>query len=189
VPGNVGGVNWGGAAYDPQHHLLIANTNRPVAWVKMIPKENFGGEREKDQTNRIYGEFANQDPAPFGMYRTFLFSPSRTPCNTPPWGTTVAVDLFTEKKTWDVPLGTMIPGKETGSINLGGPMVTAGGFVFTSAAMDLYLRVRFRKRQRIVEISITGRGTSDSHDISNRWQAIRGDRRRWTREAPYQARG
>jgi quinoprotein glucose dehydrogenase len=139
VPGNVGGVNWGGAAYDPQRHLLIANTNRLVAWVKMIPKENFGGEREKDQTNRIYGEFANQDPAPFGMYRTFLFSPSRTPCNTPPWGTTVAVDLFTGKKVWDVPLGTMIPGKETGSINLGGPMVTAGGLVFTSAAMDLYL--------------------------------------------------
>jgi quinoprotein glucose dehydrogenase len=140
VPGNVGGVNWGGAAYDPQRHLLFANTNRLVAWVKMIPKAQFGAERDKDQTNRIYGEFADQDPAPFGMYRTFLFSPSRTPCNTPPWGTTVAVDLFTGKKMWDVPLGTMIPGKETGSINLGGPMVTAGGLVFTSAAMDLYLR-------------------------------------------------
>jgi quinoprotein glucose dehydrogenase len=140
VPGNVGGVNWGGAAYDPQRHLLIANANRLVAWVKLIPKDQFGTERDKDQTNRIYGEFADQDPAPFGMYRTFLFSPSGMPCNTPPWGTIVAVDLFTGKKMWDVPLGTMIPGKETGSINLGGPIVTAGGLVFTSAAMDLYLR-------------------------------------------------
>ncbi len=26
-PGNVGGVNWGSAAYDPQHHLIFANTN------------------------------------------------------------------------------------------------------------------------------------------------------------------
>jgi len=34
----------------------------------------------------------------------------------------------------------MIPGKETGSINLGGPIVTAGGLVFTAATMDLYLR-------------------------------------------------
>ena len=27
-PGNVGGVNWGSAAYDPQRHVMIANTNR-----------------------------------------------------------------------------------------------------------------------------------------------------------------
>jgi quinoprotein glucose dehydrogenase len=50
------------------------------------------------------------------------------------------VDLFTGKPVWDVPLGTMIPGRQTGSINLGGPMITAGGLVFTSAGMDLYLR-------------------------------------------------
>jgi quinoprotein glucose dehydrogenase len=50
------------------------------------------------------------------------------------------VDLFTGKKVWDVSLGTMIPWQHTGSINLGGPMMTAGGLVFTSAAMDLYLR-------------------------------------------------
>ena len=49
------------------------------------------------------------------------------------------MDLFTGKKVWDVPLGTLIPGKQTGSINLGGPMITAGGLVFTSAGMDLYL--------------------------------------------------
>ena len=140
APGNVGGVNWGGATYDPERHLLIANTNRLVAWVKLIPRNQFTGERQKDQTNRIYGEFAEQDPAPFGMYRTFLFSPSNAPCNAPPWGTTTAVDLFTGKVAWDVPLGTMIPQKQTGSINLGGPIVTAGGLVFTSAAMDLYFR-------------------------------------------------
>jgi quinoprotein glucose dehydrogenase len=34
----------------------------------------------------------------------------------------------------------MVPGKETGSINLGGPIVTAGGLVLTAAAMDNYLR-------------------------------------------------
>ena len=44
------------------------------------------------------------------------------------------------KQVWDIPLGTMVPGQQTGSLNLGGPMVTAGGLVFTSAAMDLYLR-------------------------------------------------
>src|SRR6266446_2229147 len=140
VPGNVGGVNWGSGAYDPKSHLMIVNTNRLVAWVKLIPRDKFDEESNKNQDNRIYGEFAEQDPSAYGLYRTFLFSPSGQPCNAPPWGSTEAVELFTGKKVWDVPLGTLVPGKETGSINLGGPIVTAGGLVFTAATMDLYLR-------------------------------------------------
>ena len=139
APGNVGGVNWGSAAYDSQRHLMIVNTNRLVAWVKLIPRGEFGGEVKKDQDNRIYGEFGDQEPSAYGMYRTFLFSPSGTPCNAPPWGTTEAVDLFTGKIAWDVPLGTMVPGKNTGSINLGGPMATASGLIFTSATIDPHL--------------------------------------------------
>jgi quinoprotein glucose dehydrogenase len=138
-PGNVGGVNWGSAAYDPSHHIMVANTNRLIAWVKLIPRNQFGDEHEKPQFNRIYGEFGDQKGAPYALYRTFLLSPSKLPCSTPPWGTTEGVDLFTGKKLWDVALGTMVPGRQTGSINLGGPMITAGGLVFTSAGMDLYL--------------------------------------------------
>jgi quinoprotein glucose dehydrogenase len=139
-PGNVGGVNWGSAAYDPSHHIMVANTNRLIAWMKLIPRDQYPAENKKDQDNRIFGEFGDQKGAPYGLYRTFLFSPSRLPCNKPPWGTAEAVDLFTGKTVWDVPLGTMVPGQQTGSLNLGGPMITAGGLVFTSAAMDLYLR-------------------------------------------------
>ncbi len=139
-PGNVGGVNWGSAAYDPQRHLMFANTNRLIAWVKMIPRANYEAETNAQQDNRIYGEFGDQRGAPFGLYRTFLFSPGGTPCNTPPWGTTVAVDLFTGKTVWEVPLGSVVPGQQTGTINLGGPMVTAGGLVFTGAAMDNFFR-------------------------------------------------
>jgi len=139
-PGNVGGVNWGSATYDPQRHLLVTNTNRLVAWVKLIPREKFDAETNKQQDNRIYGEFGEQKGAPYGLYRTFLFSPSGLPCNAPPWGTTKAVDLYSGKQVWDAPLGTLVPGEQTGSINLGGPMATAGGLVFTSAATDLYLR-------------------------------------------------
>jgi quinoprotein glucose dehydrogenase len=135
-PGNVGGVNWGSAAYDPRLHIMIVNTNRLPAWVKMIPRDKFSSENNAQQDNRIYGEFGEQKGAPYGLYRTFIFSPSGLPCNAPPWGTTEAVDLFSGKKVWDVPLGTFIPGKQTGAINLGGPIVTAGGLVFTAAATD-----------------------------------------------------
>jgi len=139
-PGNVGGVNWGSAAYDPQNHLLIVNTNRLAAWVKLIPREKYDAETNVQQDNRIYGEFGTQSGAPYGLYRTFIFSPSGLPCNAPPWGTVEAVDLFSGKTVWDVPLGTMVPNQQTGSINLGGPIATAGRLVFTSAAMDLFLR-------------------------------------------------
>jgi quinoprotein glucose dehydrogenase len=139
-PGNVGGVNWGSAAYDPQNHLMFANTNRLIAWVKLIPRAEYDAQTNTDQDNRVYGEFGEQRGAPFGLYRTFLFSPGGTPCNAPPWGTTAAVDLFTGKIIWNVPLGSFAPGQHTGTINLGGPMVTAGGLVFTSAAMDNVIR-------------------------------------------------
>ena len=139
APGNVGGVNWGSAAYDPQHHVMVVNTNRLIAWVKLIPRAEYDAEVHKNQDNRIYGEFGDQEPSPYGLYRSFLFSPSGTPCNSPPWGTTAAVDLFTGKITWNVPLGTLVPGQTTGSINLGGPIVTGGGLVFTSATIDPHL--------------------------------------------------
>jgi len=74
------------------------------------------------------------------MYREPLFSHSGLPCNAPPWGTVTAMSLTTGKRLWEVPLGSMVSEKNLGSINLGGPIVTAGGLVFDGAAMDTYLR-------------------------------------------------
>jgi quinoprotein glucose dehydrogenase len=140
-PSNVGGVNWGSAAYDPQRHLLFVDTNRLPLFVKLIPRAELEEARKKaTDLDRLHGEFARQTGAPFAMFRTPLLSPSGLPCNTPPWGTVAAVDLFEGKKVWDVPLGSFIPGMNTGTITLGGPMVTAGGIVFTAAAMDGFLR-------------------------------------------------
>ncbi len=140
-PSNAGGVNWGSAAYDPQRHLLFVDTNRLPIFVKLIPRAELEAARKNaSDSDRLHGEFARQTGAPYAMFRTPLLSPSGLPCNTPPWGTVAAVDLFEGKKVWDVPLGSFIPGMNTGTITLGGPMVTAGGIVFTSAAMDGFLR-------------------------------------------------
>ena len=136
-PGNVGGVNWGSAAFDPTHHLLIMNTNRLAFFVKLIPREELDAARKNaTDMDRLHGEFGRQIGAPFAMFRTPLLAPNGLPCTAPPWGTVAAVDLFSGKKVWDVPLGTYIPGQKTGTINLGGPIVTAGGLVFSAAGMD-----------------------------------------------------
>lgn len=140
-PSNVGGVNWGSAAYDPQRHLLFVDTNRLPIFVKLIPRAELEAARKNaTDVDRLHGEFARQTGAPYAMFRTPLLSPSGVPCNAPPWGTVTAVDLFKGKKVWDVPLGSFLPGMNTGTITLGGPMATAGGVVFTGAAMDGFLR-------------------------------------------------
>jgi quinoprotein glucose dehydrogenase len=140
-PSNVGGVNWGSSAYDVQRHLLFMDTNRLPILVKLIPQDELASARKNaSDADRLHGEFARQTGAPFAMFRTPLLAPSGLPCNAPPWGTVAAVDLFSGKKLWDVPLGSWIPGMNTGTVTLGGPMVTAGGLVFTGAAMDNYFR-------------------------------------------------
>jgi len=140
-PSNVGGVNWGSAAYDPQRHLLFADTNRLPIFVKLIPRDDLAeAHKNASESDRLHGEFARQTGAPYAMFRTPLLSPNGIPCNAPPWGTVAAVDLFTGRKVWDVPLGSFMPGMNTGTITLGGPMATAGGLVFTAATMDKYIR-------------------------------------------------
>ena len=145
-PGNVGGVNWGGAAYDEKRGLLFAATNRLATVVKLIPREEFDKPRSEGEGSRLGGEYGAQTGAPYGMYREPLLSPKGAPCNPPPWGTLSAVDLKTGKLKWEIPLG-VIPGlsqfpdaAKWGSINLGGPIATGGGLIFVAAAMDEKLR-------------------------------------------------
>jgi len=132
-PGFGGGMNWGGAAFDPERQLVVVNTLRLAMWVRLRPREP-GSDR------------GNQLGTPYSMSRGMLISPSGLPCNAPPWGTLAAVDVRTGALRWDVPLGRVpalrdVPESAAwGSLNLGGPMVTAGGLVFVGAAQDDYLR-------------------------------------------------
>ena len=138
-PGNVGGVNWGSAAWDPARNLLIANTNRVPAVFRLIPRAEYKAARDSVQEMAWRGEFAPQMGAPYAMYRDWLISPLGLPCSAPPWGATVAFDLTTGKLRWQAALGTMGPGVPPGSVNLGGPISTAGGLIFSAAALDPHL--------------------------------------------------
>jgi len=138
-PGNMGGVNWGGAAWDPVRNILIANTNRVAAVANLIPRTDLPAARKNVEEMKWRGEFAPQFGTPYGMHRDWLVSPSGMPCNAPPWGALVAFDLKTGKLRWETPLGGMGEGWPPGSISFGGPMATAGGLVFTAAALDPHL--------------------------------------------------
>lgn len=140
IPGNIGGMAWGGAAYDREHDLLIIPTNRLVAQARLIARADF----DKERRAAVGGEweFSPQRGTPYGMARRFLRSPSGLPCNRPPWGTLTAVSASTGEVKWETPLGQFfgtekIPQfRQFGSIALGGPIVTAGGLVFMAGTLN-----------------------------------------------------
>ncbi len=142
IPGNIGGMAWGGAAYDPNSRLVIIPINNLAAEVRLIPRADF--DREASQPGRnIIGdwEFARQTGTPYGMARRFLFAPGGTPCTPPPFGTLNAVDADSARIRWSVPLGQFSSAPPSlGSPSLGGPMVTAGGLVFMAGTLDPALR-------------------------------------------------
>jgi quinoprotein glucose dehydrogenase len=141
-PGNIGGMAWGGAAFDPQHGLLVIPTNRLPSVVHLIPRE----EGKKRQAEYPGGEYAQQKGAPYWMHREFLLGPNRIPCNAPPWGTLTAIDVKTGEVRWESPLGyfpwleSNPAAKQWGSVSLGGPIVTGGGLAFIGGTFDPHLR-------------------------------------------------
>jgi quinoprotein glucose dehydrogenase len=207
-PSNVGGVNWGSAAFDPVSGVLYANTNRIPYAVRLAkrplfyPGEPILGQTLREQTlvrrsliaavlllavftvatrgrkpwrvavvvvlliavymatsRSVYAhlasirwltngnlvgehfgkEFGRQAGSPYVLYREPLVSP-HFPCGPQPWGAVSALNLNTGQAAWQTPLGTMIPDKQTGTWSVGGPIVTAGGLLFTTASQEPYLR-------------------------------------------------
>lgn len=116
-PGDLGGVGWGGIAFDAHRGLLFAAVNHlPVVL------------------------------APNGTTKP-LISMLGFPCTAPPWGTLVSVDLRANRIMWQVPLGSteglgpwFAPPRNFGTPHLGGPLATAGDLVFIGATLDGYFR-------------------------------------------------
>ncbi len=135
-----GGVNWGGAAFDPVNQILYANTSRAVHIVKLIPRTDAEGFKPASGV-----DFGPQRGAPFAVTRRVAMSPLGILCSKPPWGALVAVDLKAGKILWQSSVGTAEDRAplgiafKWGTPLVNGVMITAGGLVFTGA-MDAYLR-------------------------------------------------
>ena len=123
-PSSMGGADWAGVAFDPKLGFIFANAS------------NLG------QTGKMTATPPGS-PMPYrnqGAYTRFVDKDSY-PCNQPPFGELSAVDTRTGDVAWRIPLGSYeeleAKGlKNTGTINLGGPIVTAGGLLFIAATAD-----------------------------------------------------
>jgi quinoprotein glucose dehydrogenase len=121
-PSVLGGVGWGGIAYDAHHQHVFAAVNHLPMVVTLIPPYEHPELK-------------------------LLVSPWGLPCTAPPWGTLVSVDLRRNRIAWQVPLGStegtlpwFAPTRNFGVPNMGGPIATAGDLIFVAAAADSYLR-------------------------------------------------
>jgi quinoprotein glucose dehydrogenase len=135
-----GGVNWGSAAFDPVKQILYANVTRAIHIIKLMPAAEAVDFKPPPGT-----DFGPQRGAPFALTRKVALSRLGLPCNNPPWGETVALDLKAGKILWRSSVGTTEDRAPLGlAFKWGTPLVngvavTAGGLIFTGAG-DAYLR-------------------------------------------------
>ena len=139
-PGNSGGVNWNGTAYDPELGYIFVNSkDRPLnGWM---------------DENPLYGPDTDDQVAyarvPGPPFEAAIFDDDGTrlgalPCYKPPWARLYAVHAASGEIAWEVPLGinTLLPeGRQrVGTPSVGGAIVTAGGLVFVGATTDRMFR-------------------------------------------------
>src|SRR5262249_19742509 len=91
----------------------------------------------------------------YGTYGRFWNRDTRIPCQNPPFGEMIAVDLASGDIAWRSPLGRIealeaIGVRNTGTVNLGGSIATAGGLVFIGATNDSRFRAFDSKSGKVL---------------------------------------
>lgn len=134
LPGNAGGSNWGGIAFDPKRQIAVADTMDLPFVVALIPRDRLDAVYDSGQYKDF--EFARQRGTPYAMRRHSFVSGLNVPCVKPPWGRLTGVDMVHGTIKWQIPLGDT-PGihMNVGVPALGGPIVTASGLVFIGATL------------------------------------------------------
>src|SRR5262249_56888618 len=92
-PGNLGGMNWSSGAFEPRRQLFVTNVNNLPMQIHLIPRTQYQAKEQAAKQGQDRAEVSPQHGTPYGMSRQVLRAPSGLPCNPPPWGSLVAVDL------------------------------------------------------------------------------------------------
>ena len=143
-PGNVGVMNWGGVAVDPERQTLFTGAKYLAFVSTLVPRE----EVEEGQGSASEQGLQPNAGAPYAVELGPLLSVLGLPCQAPSWGDVAGIDLQSAEVVWKHRNGTTrdsmpfdLPiGLNVGVPALGGPLTTAGGVSFLSGTLDQYLR-------------------------------------------------
>jgi len=147
-PYTAGGANWSGAAFDPARHRLVVPVNNlvHVAQLTPLPESNLATDSAQPLRGGLAGLWFLLTGRGTGLrYFTSprtgrtLFAHAGVPCNAPPWGLLVALDLDSGEIRWSVPTGVSKDGAR-GLSAFGPPLVTAGGLVFHGGTSESVFR-------------------------------------------------
>ena len=127
-PSTIGGGNWAGVSFDPKLSYVFVNFSNIGQTGFMVPAP--AGSPLPYRNQGAYARWVDKDGYP---------------CNQPPWGELAAVDTRTGDVAWRTPFGAYealaAKGiKNTGALNLGGSIATAGGLLFIAATNDQTFR-------------------------------------------------
>lgn len=143
-PSNIGGAHWGGVAWDAAREVAVVPVNTIAAFVRLVPTEGTDIAALRRDANTRGHQVNRLRNTPFHQVRGLLIGADGVPCTRPPFGTLVAVHIASRRILWESALGNPTPGPSavpaTGSPNLGGAIVTAGGVVFIAATLDQKFR-------------------------------------------------
>lgn len=148
-PSTLGGGNWGGVSVDPSLGFLFVNVMNVAQWGHM---EKHGAEYVRTSDYGPYARFWNRE--------------TRIPCQNPPFGEMIAVNLASGEIVWRSPLGRIdaleaIGVHGSGTLNLGGSIATAGGVLFIGATNDSRFRAFDSKTGKVLwEVKLEASGHS-----------------------------
>jgi quinoprotein glucose dehydrogenase len=147
-PFTAGGANWSGSSFDPERGILVVPVNDKAHVVKLnkLPDANVDDEDARPLDGGLLrGLFWLLRPHGTGLrfhahplWGRTLLQVDEQPCNAPPWGSLVAVDLSAGAIRWSMPTGAA-DGVE-GLNNFGPALVTGGGLVFHAGTTELSMR-------------------------------------------------
>ncbi len=147
-PSTGGGVNWSGVGFDPASGWLYVPVGNIAHTVQLseLPADNVTAPDDRRPLHTWEGLWWAFTGRGTGLrYWTDprrgrrVFSVDGVPCNRPPWGYLVAIDLHRGEVVWRVPSGQHESGV-SGLFSYGPLLVTAGGLVFHAGSQDLHLR-------------------------------------------------
>jgi quinoprotein glucose dehydrogenase len=145
-----GGANWSGASFDPERQLLVVPVQNRVHIVQLEDvgeRATGGGSGVRPLSGfgfrTLYWLFRGRGTG--DRYRIHpldgrvVFEHDGVPCNRPPWGRLVAVDLARGEIAWSA--STSVDDADPGSNGYGPALVTASGLVFHGGTRAPVLRV------------------------------------------------